>query len=316
MKKLCLLTILLCFAGGLQAQSKKKTTAKKAAVAKPKSVVKSPAKPTMTAVYAPKEPIEVSPPINPEKWREGKTMQQLYDELHGSEKKPIDKAPAKAVAPADSKPIVAEATDTKAIAQNMNALKPARDGFSVGLRAGAGFVTLVNASMTNNSSYSTGFHAGLVFNIGISKVFSVQPEVLFAQNGVKSTGTIGMVVLTSKSTQNVVQVPLLLKATFGKRTKFYVEAGGFGNYALSVQNTISTSTGQTQQTTDSYTDSEGRFEFGALGGLGVSFPVGKNKFQIGGRFVRGLGNNASAGVDSYTQNILGTMAFLVPLGSR
>ena len=307
---------MICFGSGLQAQSKKKNTAKKVVVAKPKSVVKSPAKPATTAVYAPKEPIEVSPPINPEKWREGKTMQQLYDELHGSEKKPSDKVPAKTVAPAATKPIVAVDADTKAIAQNMNALKPARDGFSVGFRAGAGLMTLVNTSMASNNSYHTGFHGGLVFNVGISKTLSFQPEVLFAQNGVKSTTTIGTVVLTNKSTQNVVQVPLLLKATFGKRTKLYTEIGGFGSYALVVHTTSSTSTGQTQEFTTKYDDSAGRLEFGAMAGLGVSLPIGKNTLQVGGRFVRGLGNNANTGVDLYTQNILGTVAFFIPIGGR
>ncbi len=311
MKKLGIFIALICIVFCSRAQTKKKTSAKTTATTKsaPKKSNKS------SAVGVSKDRSEVSPPVSSEKWREGKTMQQLYDELHGADKKPADTesvSPVITTKPADS------IDDTKAIAQNMNTLKSNGRQCAVGLRAGAGLGTTAGAGLSEASmgaamGYNLGFHAGVLLNVPIGKTFSIQPEVLYLQNGAKFTRTINGTEFVFRTRQNVVQLPLLLKASFGGRTQLYVEAGGFGSYALFVQ-TTTTAGGQSQQTTTQYTGSAGRFEFGVVGGLGVSLPVGKNKFQIGGRFTRGLANNATQNASTYTQNIIATAALLIPLG--
>ena len=312
MKKLGIFIALIGIVFCAQAQTKKKTSAQTTTATKP--APKTATKPSVVGV--PKDRVEVSPPINPEKWREGKTMQQLYDELHGADKKPAD---TEIINPAiTTKPAAAPIDDTKAIAQNMNALKPNGRRCAVGLRGGAGLGTTAGAGLSESSmgaamGYNAGFHAGVVLSIGISRVLSIQPEVLYTQNGAKFTRAINGTEFVFRTRQNVVQVPMLLKASFGGRTQMYVEAGGFGSYALFVQ-TSTMAGGQSQQSTTEYTGSAGRFEFGAVGGLGVSLPVGKNKLQIGGRFTRGLANNATQNASTYTQNIIATAALLIPLG--
>lgn len=79
-------------------------------------------------------------------------------------------------------------------------------------------------SLKNNSV--AGFQAGISFDLGLSKMFTIQPELLFIQKGGKSTYKINADnQVVSRLYYNYVEVPVLAKL------KFYNEDGG-GFYLL------------------------------------------------------------------------------------
>lgn len=101
----------------------------------------------------------------------------------------------------------------------------------VSIKAGVNFASISESatletyeSLKNNSV--AGFQAGLSFDLGLSKVFTIQPELLYIQKGGKSTYVINENnKFVSRLYYNYVEVPVLAKL------KFYSE-GGSGFYLL------------------------------------------------------------------------------------
>jgi hypothetical protein len=102
----------------------------------------------------------------------------------------------------------------------------------VAIKAGVNFASISESasleeyeSLKNNSV--AGFQAGLSFDLGLSDVFTIQPEVLFIQKGGKSTYTINdNNKIVNRLYYNYVEVPVLAKL------KFYGEDSGSGFYLL------------------------------------------------------------------------------------
>ncbi len=73
-----------------------------------------------------------------------------------------------------------------------------------------------------DAKFNLGFTLGLGFNLPVGDgPISVQPELNFVQKGTKAEED-GE---SAKMTLNYLEVPVLIKATFGEATKFYVNAG-------------------------------------------------------------------------------------------
>jgi len=88
-------------------------------------------------------------------------------------------------------------------------------------KAGATFSKL-GGSDVEDQKFNVGFTLGLGFNLPVGAgPLSIQPELNFIQKGSKSEfGDI-----TSKLKLSYIEVPVLVKATFGTATKFYFNAG-------------------------------------------------------------------------------------------
>jgi hypothetical protein len=87
----------------------------------------------------------------------------------------------------------------------------------------------------------TGFTVGVGYNVSISPVFSIQPELNFIQKGSQQEVSFEMVEdgflysfqSEAKSTINYLEVPILARAEFGsQKTKFFVQAGPSIAYGL------------------------------------------------------------------------------------
>lgn len=77
-------------------------------------------------------------------------------------------------------------------------------------------------SDVEDAKFNLGFTLGLGFNLPVGNgPISVQPELNFAQKGTKGDEDGS----TAKLKLNYLEVPVLVKATFGEATKFYVNAG-------------------------------------------------------------------------------------------
>jgi hypothetical protein len=77
-----------------------------------------------------------------------------------------------------------------------------------------------------------GFTLGVGLNMPLGEgPISIQPELNFIQKGLKGESTEAGVATEITETINYLEIPFLVKATFGEATKFYVNAGpsvGFG----------------------------------------------------------------------------------------
>jgi hypothetical protein len=87
------------------------------------------------------------------------------------------------------------------------------------------------------------FMGGLAFDVGISKLIAIQPEVIFIQKGMRTANVIFFYdnagawqphVLDGpyKEYYNYLEMPLLLKFKFGKKINFYTLVGPFVSYAF------------------------------------------------------------------------------------
>src|SRR5688572_25872910 len=90
---------------------------------------------------------------------------------------------------------------------------------SIGPRLGINFSTLAYTDgderyITHINEYKTslnGIHSGLAAKFAVSDVFSVQPELLFSQKGIKIKNDD----YETSTTMNYIEVPVLAKLSFG-----------------------------------------------------------------------------------------------------
>lgn len=157
----------------------------------------------------------------------------------------------------------------------------------VAIKAGVNFASISESatleqyeSLKNNSV--AGFQAGLSFDLGLSKVFTIQPEVLFIQKGGKSTYVINENnKVVSRLYYNYVEVPVLAKLKFYKEDGggFYLLGGPFVGLALGGKTkTTVTLLGNTTTSEDDFNfdndneaDRQRRTDWGVSFGGGVKF---------------------------------------------
>ena len=266
------------------------------------------------------------------------TMQEQYDKLHGikpktpttdkSKEKPKtttqkpekttapSKPPkqAKTVEPAKPKPTKPIPAPAPATASEGGF------GIKVGLRGGANYSSITSDAIKASGiavDPLLGYHRGLVVELG-GKTFSVQPEILYSQTAYKMGTPQAGNLLVGESRVNSVTVPLLFKVSLGNGpTKFFINAGGYGSYALSGK-AKTTFSGITTTTDLKFDSGDQRLEYGAVGGAGVSLGLGRAQLLIEGRYYYGLGSDGDvpAGSKMFTRNIQGSVGLLIPLGGN
>lgn len=97
-------------------------------------------------------------------------------------------------------------------------------------KAGATLSTVVfdDPDVTDDTGLEAGFTAGVGVNMPLGKgLFSIQPELNFIQKGwYYSNSTATFSGWVENTTLNYLEIPVLVKASFGKnKTRFYVNAG-------------------------------------------------------------------------------------------
>jgi hypothetical protein len=161
-------------------------------------------------------------------------------------------------------------------------------------------------------------------------MITFQPEVNYSQISVKAGASIQGFNLSVQGINNRVEVPLLVKASFGDsdRARFFVNAGPYAAYILSSR--LKASLGPFGDIDEKVTfeGSEGRISYGLAGGLGVAIPLGPGHLTIEGRGLYELGDNAknmsvdpTIPVDTDVQNtkyltLQASIGYLIPIGGR
>ncbi len=152
-----------------------------------------------------------------------------------------------------------------------------------------------------------GFHGGVIFNIG-GPNFSVQPEILYSQYGIKMTAGSDYFQLK----YNLIEVPILLKASFGQpNLRFFVNAGPVGSYTMG--GTVSVQEGGQSQSQKLDLTGSGRLSFGVSGGAGVALQAGPGAVQLEARYSYLFSNNDD-GTNLKPQNAMLSVGYLIPLG--
>ncbi|WP_170299168.1 porin family protein [Larkinella terrae] len=196
-------------------------------------------------------------------------------------------------------------------------------GLSVGIRGGVNallneFNPGVEGTEAGQSETAPGFTGGVIINYGVGNVFSIQPEILYTRRSVKFAGEESGQKFSVQASFNAVEVPLLLKLSFGRKTRFFVNAGPYISYGLDGRVKFVVDGQTLADEKQKLTNDDARLEYGVTGGLGVSIPAGPGSILIEGRYHYSLGNNADPKPVEYVSQQVATFSvgYLFPLGRR
>lgn len=145
---------------------------------------------------------------------------------------------------------------------------------------------VLSGRVGEDATYKTYFHAGVFYEFKILGPLSIQPEALYSMQGSQLKGS--TTITDYKTRLNYVQVPVLVKATFGP---VYVEAGPQFGYLVSANEEGTVQVRNTsgnvafRDVNQSATDNYKRNEFALCAGVGLKLG---SIVRVGGRFVAGL----------------------------
>jgi len=134
-----------------------------------------------------------------------------------------------------------------------------------------------------STSLRVGFAAGGFLSIRFGGGFSIQPEVLFTQKGVKLEVSDGALSGDVKYQADYLDVPVLARVTFGKGVRGYLFAGPSFDIKLNAKMKIGIM-GQSEE--EDISDDVEDFEFAVVFGGGVEF----GPLLLEARWSEGLSN--------------------------
>ncbi len=149
-----------------------------------------------------------------------------------------------------------------------------------GIKAGGNLSSLSGNSLFSSESKSKfGFYAGAFVNVPVAESFSVQPEVLYSNQGAKAT------VLNSdvKLNMNYINVPVMFQ--YNATPEFYLEAGPQFGFLVDSNLDAGNSTANTLLNALNSKDYYNSFDFGL--GLGAGYYFTQN-IGITARYVAGF----------------------------
>ncbi len=188
---------------------------------------------------------------------------------------------------------------------------------------------VINTISDSKEKAHKGLSFGLVYNLGITKNLTIQPELLYNQLGYKL-----IFKSTSKTAnelnENILTLPILIKLGLGgNKFKFFLNGGPYGGYRISRKLELLNGLGlQKVNYVDNYVNGakSNRIEFGLMGGPGVQVGIGKAQLVLEGRYQHGFSEptiyesgkkpvSEPADFGRY-RNINGTVALLFPIGKK
>lgn len=166
---------------------------------------------------------------------------------------------------------------------------------SFGAKLGLSFtnVTGVPDSWSDNTSYRSGFAAGIHVNYAFDEVFSVQPELLYVQKGVVGNVYEGIIDIEATPKLDYIEIPLLLKATFGAgKLRPCLYAGPSVSFAVSSELELSAGFLSTDIDISDLTNDT---DFGLIVGAGIGYDYKLATFTLDARFQYGFSNLLESG---------------------
>jgi hypothetical protein len=167
-------------------------------------------------------------------------------------------------------------------------LRAQNNRYDWGIEGGPNFSTMIVKNypyLEDNIKPAIFGSAGFIFQFNTKKILSFKTGFSFQRKGFQTSDFIftdnsGNYIGKGKSisTFDYITLPLLVKASFGKKVKFFVNAGPYGGFLLAQTDHFKLS-GHDDYVTKNDFKYTNRWDFGFAGGIGVAIPI-KEFFQI------------------------------------
>jgi hypothetical protein len=159
-----------------------------------------------------------------------------------------------------------------------------RNIFDIGIE-GSPTLTFLrgNDFIDNNHKPTMGFTSGLFFQYNFKKIISLRTNTAFERKGsvltFQATDILGNPIgeITTNTNFDYLTLPILVRATFGKKIQYFVNAGPYFGYLI--KQTFISKGDNIPTTTDDNTSLYKRFDIGISTGFGLSVPI-KTKFAF------------------------------------
>jgi Outer membrane protein beta-barrel domain len=201
----------------------------------------------------------------------------------------------------------------------------------LGIRGGANFAKVANVMsltslLSTNENYKIGLTGGVFLNHEFSKVFSIQPEVNFSQQGYDISDGFDSETLYNQA----INLPILLKVAIGgSRIKGFVNAGPYAGYLLNSKTVkafgeqkVTNYVDFDQESGSVYTTN--RVDYGAQAGAGIQVNLGGPKLELEARYNYGFADPVTytgtkpsyIGETGRNRILTGTIGLMFPLGRK
>jgi hypothetical protein len=188
----------------------------------------------------------------------------------------------------------------------------------VGVEGGGSVVSLRgNESLTKYHHPRMGYCGGLFVQYNFKKIFSLRTGGYYDQKGssfkIQLTDQYGNPgALRGKEYFDYLTIPVLLRATFGKRINYFINAGPYVGILLK-QTTHEDAFNALQENNFDGSQYYHKADFGLSGGLGFSYSVQQN-FSISFEVRENLGLINTSAVAVYNRGSIKTNSFNILLG--
>lgn len=156
--------------------------------------------------------------------------------------------------------------------------------FDIGVEGSPSLIFLRGNDIIDNLHKPTiGFSGGLFFQYNFKKVVSLRTNIAFERKGSVLTSQTTDIngnplgEITTNTNFDYLTLPVLVRATFGKKVQFFVNAGPYFGYLI--KQTFISKGDNIPTTTSDNTSLDKRFDTGISSGIGLSVPI-KTKFAF------------------------------------
>jgi hypothetical protein len=165
----------------------------------------------------------------------------------------------------------------------------------IGIEGSPSLVFLRGNDVIDNTQKPTiGVSCGLFFQYNINKFFSLRTNLAYERKGSRASGVATDIKgnylgeITINTNFDYVTLPILARATYGKKIHLFVNSGPYIGYLF--KHSIVITGDNIPTTTDEDISQYKRFDIGITGGLGLSIPI-KTKFAFSFEVRNNLGLN-------------------------
>jgi hypothetical protein len=153
--------------------------------------------------------------------------------------------------------------------------------------------------------YKAGFTGGAFLNYAFNEHFSLQPELLYTQKGVRDNLYYGFISIDLTASFDYVELPVLAIYSFTEMRGFRPFLYGGPNVSFTISSELELSASVLSGAID-FSSLTHVTDFGLVAGGGFEYPFGKGNLVVDARFQRGFTNVILSGdfeIDGDTQTI-------------
>ncbi|WP_300662771.1 porin family protein [Fluviicola sp.] len=186
--------------------------------------------------------------------------------------------------------------------------------FDLGLEGGPNLSTMLVSSSNpafdfdpNPAIFGSG---GFIFQYNFKNFLSLKSGLSYQRKGYQSGNTVfsdasGNIIGTGKTSSrfDYLTFPVLVKASFGKKVSFFVNAGPYAGYLLSKTDRMKINKQETIYTEDLKHSGFNRWDFGIASGVGIAIPIRTYwVISVEARNYSGLTDLAESGITKWLTN--------------